>query len=104
MPKLIVLCSNYEPSQFPRKPDETKRFYTYGFGAMFGKLYHKFLDKYEIEVWRTDCYCEQKYYEENINGITYKVFKARKVYKLGHYSVKFIKDLKREYTKSDNVM
>lgn len=104
MRKLIILCSNYEPSQFPRKPDEANRFYTYGFGAMFGKLYYNYLDKYEIEVWRTDRYCEQKYYQKIVNGITYRVYKARNVYKIGHYSLKFLSDLKKEYKENDPLM
>ena len=104
MQKILVLCSNYEPSQFPKKPDETNRFYTYGFGSGFGKLFKNHLAGYEIEIWRIDSYCEQNYYEKNIDGLKFRVFKSFHVPKLGHFSLRFIKSLRNEYKKSNPLL
>ena len=104
MQKVLVLCSNYEPSQFPKKPDETGRFYTYGFGGSFGKLFKKHLKGYEIEIWRLDSYCENDYYERNIDGFKYRVFKSIRIPKIGHFSRKFLSALKKEYRETDPLL
>ncbi len=95
--KIIVLCFNYEPSQFPSKPDNENRFYTYGFGGTFGKLFHNYLNGYEVEVWRLDGYCDGKYFEKIIDGIKFKVYRSLNIIKLGYYSGKFLKALRREH-------
>ncbi|MBN8586561.1 MAG: glycosyltransferase family 4 protein [Ignavibacteria bacterium] len=94
--KIVVLCFNYEPSQFPVKPDTENRFYTYGFGSTFGRLFNNYLKQYSTEVWRIDGYCKEKYYEKNIDNIKYRVFKAAHLSKLGYFSWNYIKELKRE--------
>lgn len=102
--KVLILCSNYEASQFPRSPDEENRFYTYGFGGHFGRIFSKHLDSYDIEVWRTDSYIEKDYYESEIGRIKYKVFRSKLVKKLGSYSLSFLKELKKEVLNSNAVL
>ena len=104
MQKVLVLCFNYEPSQFPKKPDGTPKFYTYGFGSMFGKLFSKDLKGYQIEVWRLDGYCEKKYYEHEINGLKFRVFKSFKIPQIGHFSLRFLKELRKEYKASNPLL
>lgn len=96
MTKVVVLCNNYEPNHFPTEPDEEDRFFTYGFGSTFGKLISTYLRGYEVEVWRIDRYCKDKFYSKSVNGITYRVFKSTPIYKLGHYSKRFISEIKKE--------
>jgi D-inositol-3-phosphate glycosyltransferase len=96
MQKIVILCINYEPSQFPKEPDNTNRFFTYGFGSLFGEIFSGYLNNYQFEVWRMDSYCIKKYYEKEIKNVKYRVFKSIKIYKLGHYSRKFIKELRKE--------
>ena len=93
--KIVVLCFNYEPSQFPAKPDNDNRFYTYGFGGAFGRLFKNFLKNYEVDVWRIDGYCKGKYFENRIDGIFYRVFGAFHLSKLGYFSAAYIRELKR---------
>ncbi len=102
--KILVLCYNYEASQFPKTPDPADRFFTYGFGGMFGKLFGRYLKGYDIEVWRVDSYCEGKYYEKNIDGIAFRVYRSYSFPKLGHFSFRFIKDLKLERKLNDPVL
>ncbi|MBZ0202750.1 MAG: glycosyltransferase [Ignavibacteria bacterium] len=102
--KILVLCYNYEASQFPKSPDPANRFFTYGFGGMFGKLLRKYLGDYDIEVWRVDSYCEEKYYEKKIDGVVFKVFCSYSIPKLGHFSWQFIKDLKKEQKLNEPVL
>lgn len=95
MSRVLVLCNNYEESNFPKEPDNEDRFYTYGFGNSFGNLISSYLSDYEVEVWRLDCFCKDRYYSKTLNGIKYRVFKARSIYKLGHYSRQFISEIKK---------
>ena len=101
--KIVVLCFNYEPSQFPRKPDNENRFYTYGFGGTFGRLFHNYIKGYDIEVWRIDGYCDGEYFEKTIDNVKFKVFRSLNIFKLGYYSRKFLKELKAEYKLNDPV-
>lgn len=96
IPKIIVLCFNYEPSQFPKEPDPENRFYTYGFGGTFGRLFHNYIKGYEVEVWRIDGYCIGKYFEKTIDSVKFKVYRSLNIFKLGYYSGRFLKDLKTE--------
>lgn len=102
--KILVLCYNYEASQFPKSPDPANRFFTYGFGGMFGKLLSRYLREYDIEVWRVDSYCEAKFYEKKIEKIIFKVFRSYSIPKLGHFSWRFISDLKKEQSLNDPVL
>lgn len=104
MQKVLVLCYNYEASQFPKMPDEANRFYTYGFGGQFGKLIRKYGTEYSIEVWRMDSFCKGKYFEKDVDNIKYKVFRSTRVPKLGHFSIRFIRELKKEYKRSDPIL
>lgn len=101
--KIVVLCFNYEPSQFPVKPDNDNRFYTYGFGSTFGRLFANYIKKYEIEVWRLDGYCDGSYYENSLDNIKYRIFGALKIYKLGFFSLKYIKELRKEKQNTDTI-
>jgi len=101
--KIIVLCFNYEPSQFPVKPDSENRFYTYGFGSTFGKLFNNQLTEYKIEVWRIDGYCDGKYHEKHLDGIKFRVFGAFHFSKLGYLSLKYISELKKAKKNSDTL-
>ncbi len=102
-PKIIVLCFNYEPSQFPKKPDNENRFYTYGFGSTFGKLFNTYLKQYDIEVWRTDGYCEEKYYEKYIDNIKFRIFRSVHFNKLGYFSWKYVKELRKYRNYKDTI-
>ena len=101
--KIIVLCFNYEPSQFPVKPDAENRFYTYGFGSTFGRLFSNYLKQYDVEVWRIDGHCEDKYSEKKIDNIKFRVFKALNLSKLGYFSWYYVKELKKEKQNSRTV-
>lgn len=94
--KIIVLCFNYEPSHFPVIPDDENRFYTYGFGSNFGKLFNNYLKKYDVEVWRLDGYCKDKYYDKIIDNIKFRIFKAKQISKLGFVSLNYASELIKE--------
>lgn len=101
--KIIVLCFNYEPSQFPVKPDSENRFFTYGFGSTFGRLFNNHLKNYETEVWRIDGYCEGSYHETHIDGIYFRVFGAFHFSKLGYFSARYISELKKARQNRDTI-
>ena len=96
MQKVIILTYNYEPTQFPTEPDEKNRFYTYGFGANFGNLFNTYLKQYKFEVWRIDSHCKGKYFEKEIDGLKFKVFRSIKIHKLIHLSFSLLKELRKE--------
>lgn len=102
--KVLILCSNYEESRFPKSPDAGNRFFTYGFGGHFGRLFSNNIDSYEIEVWRLDNHVDNKYYEKRIDGILYRVYKSTGIKKIGLFSWAFIKELKREFKNSSPVL
>lgn len=101
--KIIVLCFNYEPSQFLKSPDPENRFFTYGFGSNFGKLFGKYFQNYDTEVWRNDAYCDDKYYEKNLDNVKFKVFKSKKIGILRFYSKKFFKELSLERNNKNTI-
>ncbi len=103
-PKIIVLCYNYELSQFPKEPDKENRFFTYGFGGTFGRLFAAHLESYDFEVWRLDGNIENKYYEKKIDGILFKIFRAWTINKLGLFSWTYIKELKKEVNRSNPIL
>lgn len=67
-------------------------------------LFSTHLKQYKFEVWRLDSYCENKYYEKTIDGLKFRVFKSVRVPKLGHFSYKYIKELKKEYKATDPLL
>jgi len=101
--KIIVLCFNYEPSQFPVEPDTENRFFTYGFGGTFGKLFRNYLKSYNVEVWRIDGYCTPKYAEKTIDNIRYRVFRSFNIARMGDYSRSFLREIKQEFKASDPI-
>lgn len=104
MQKVIILTYNYEPTQFPTEPDSENRFYTYGFGACFGNLFNKYLKQYKFEVWRIDSYCKRKYYEKEIDGLKFKVFRSFKIHKLVHFSYSMLRELREEIKRTNPLL
>jgi len=98
--KAIVICHNYEPEHIPRKPDAEKRFYTYGFGGNFGKNIKRYINEYEVEVWRLDGYTD-RYYEDIVNDVRYRVFPSFHISNVMDFSLKFLIELKKEVRKSN---
>ncbi|MEO6691039.1 MAG: glycosyltransferase [Saprospiraceae bacterium] len=103
MKKILVLCINYEKSVFPEATVSDNRFYTYGFGAGAGKNLKAYLKEYDVEVWRLDNKV-RRYYEENINGILYKVFPSIQIKGFTDFSFKFLRELKKEVKKTNPVL
>jgi glycosyltransferase involved in cell wall biosynthesis len=101
--KIIVVCHNYEPEHIPGKPDDEKRFYTYGFGGNFGKNIKKYISEYDVEVWRLDGYTD-RYYEDVVNGVKYRVFPSFHVRNVLDFSLKLIICLKKEVKLSNPVL
>jgi len=103
MTKVIILTYNYELNNFPEDEDSDSRFYTYGFGSGTARLIQKYLNGYTTEVWRLDSYCRKAYYEKEVNGIRYRVFKSSLITRTVHYSGYFLKEIKKENNKSNPV-
>lgn len=103
MQKIIILTFNYEPSNFPKEPDENNRFYTYGFGSKLGKIICDHLQGYEVEVWRLDSYCKGKIHEKRLGDITYRVFHSKLLGKFLHLSGSYFKAMKNAEVKYDPV-
>ena len=102
--KVVVICYNYEPDQFPKEPDEGNRFYTYGFGGGVGKIFSKYLPEcYEVEVWRLDGYVE-RYYEKSYLGAKFRVFPSFHKKNVFDFSIKFLRELKKEVKKTDPIL
>lgn len=103
MKKIIVICHNYESVHTPREPDPDNRFYTYGFGGNIGKYIKKFLPQYEVEVWRLDGY-SGGYYETDLFGVHYRVFPSFHRVNVYDFSLKFMRELKKEVKKTDPIL
>ncbi|MCI0448584.1 MAG: glycosyltransferase family 4 protein [Chlorobi bacterium] len=101
--KVLVICHNYEPEHIPPKPDEEKRFYTYGFGGNFGKNIKKYISEYEVEVWRLDGYAGG-YYEDIVNLVKYRVFPSFHISNVADISLKFLFELKKEVKKNNPIL
>ncbi len=101
--KVIVIGYNYEPEHIPVEPDKDNRFFTYGFGGNFGRHLRKYLDQYEVEVWRLDGYVK-KYYESEVSGVKFRVFPAFNISKVITFSYRFIRELKKEVKISNPIL
>lgn len=102
--KIIVICYNYEPEQFPKEPDEENDFYTYGFGGNVGRNFKKYLsNNYEIEVWRLDGYVKN-FYEKSFLGIKFRVFPSFHINNVSDFSLRFLRELRKETKKSNPIL
>jgi len=101
--KVIVIGYNYEPEHIPKEPDADNRFFTYGFGGNFGRHLKKYLDKYDVEVWRLDGYVK-KYYEAEVSGVRFRVFPAFNISKVITFSYRFIREMKKEVKNTNPIL
>ena len=95
MKKLIFIHNNYEPEQFPKKPDVEEKFFTYGFGSNLARHFKKYYPAYTVEMWRLDGYTD-KYYEKNVENVLFRIFPSVRINKFVEFSYKFIKELRKE--------
>ncbi|RPI15687.1 MAG: glycosyltransferase [Ignavibacteriae bacterium] len=103
MKKVIYLHKNFDPDYTPKVPDEEDRFYTYGFGSNLAKNFKLYHPEYEVEVWRIDSYTKQ-YGEKVINGVLMRIFPAVMFGPFGEFSIRFIRELKKEVKKSNPIL
>ena len=87
----------------PREPDPENRFYTYGFGGAMGRNIKKYINEYEVEIWRLDPYTKG-YFEKDLGGIRYRVFPSLHLRNVFDFSFKFLKELKREVKKTAPIL
>lgn len=103
MNKIIFIHYNYEPEHFLRTPDPDDRFYTYGFGSFFARNLKHFYPAYEVEMWRLDSFIDQ-YYQKNVQGVLFRIFPSKTIFKLGDFSRMMIRELKAEIEKNDPII
>ncbi|MGA2668191.1 MAG: glycosyltransferase family 4 protein [Ignavibacteria bacterium] len=103
MNKIIFIHYNYEPEHFLRTPDPDDRFYTYGFGSFFARNLKHFYPAYEVEMWRLDSFIDQ-YYQKNVQGVLFRIFPSKTIFKLGNFSRMMIRELKAEIEKNDPII
>jgi glycosyltransferase involved in cell wall biosynthesis len=101
--KIIVIGHNYEPVHVPREPDTENRFFTYGFGGAMGRNIKKYLNGYEVEIWRLDGYAKG-YFEKELDGIRYRVFPSLHLKNVLDFSFRFLRELKKEVKKTDPIL
>jgi len=102
--KIVLLCHNYEPAYTLKEPDPENRFFTYGFGGNFGKNIKLYSPDYDVEVWRLDSKINKPYYESNINGVKFKIFKSFNAGMFFEYSFKYFRELKKEIKQNDPIL
>ena len=101
--KIVIICHNYESEHMPLKPDPENRFFTYGFGSNVGRSLKKYCPDYDIEVWRLDSYVD-KYYEENVQGVKFRIFRSFRIRNIVEFSLKFLIELKKEVKENDPLL
>lgn len=103
MQKIIYVHNNYEPDNFPKEPDESDRFYTYGFGSNLARHFKFFYPEYEVEMWRIDSEID-RYYEKTVENVKFRIFPSFRINKYLEYSHRFIKEMKKEIKKSNPIL
>jgi glycosyltransferase involved in cell wall biosynthesis len=101
--KIIFIHNNYEPEHFLRIPDAEDRFFTYGFGSFFARNLKCYYPQYEIEMWRLDSYTD-KYYEKCVQGVRFRIFPSKNIFKIGDFSKQFIRELRIEVENNDPIL
>jgi hypothetical protein len=103
MKRIIYIHNNYEPARVPLKPDIENRFYTYGFGSNLARNFKRFYPEYTVEMWRLDGFTD-RYYEKEVQGVKHRVFPAVIIKPFGEFSLKFVKELKKELKKNKSIL
>jgi len=101
--KVIYIHNNYEPENFPRKPDPDDRFFTYGFGSSLARSFKKYNPDFTVEMWRIDGYVD-KYHEKEVQGVKFRIFPAFRIGRWGEVSLRFIRELRRELKKNKCIL
>lgn len=99
MKKVIYIHNNYEPAQITKNPDKEDRFYTYGFGSSLARNFKKYNPEFEVEMWRVDGFTDG-YYEKIVQEVKHRIFPSVYINHLGDFSLKFIRELRRELKKN----
>jgi glycosyltransferase involved in cell wall biosynthesis len=103
MRKIIFIHNNYEPDRFLKTPDKEDRYYTYGFGSHFARNFKFYYPDYNVEMWRLDSYTKN-YNEKTVQGVRFRIYKSNHIHKLGDFSRRFVKELKKEVKATDPIL
>jgi glycosyltransferase involved in cell wall biosynthesis len=101
--KIIYITYNYDSSKdFPNNPNEGDRFYTYGFGGTLSRQFKQYCPEWEVECWRLAG--TKGYTEKTISGVVFKVFPSIHIKSIGHFSLKFLRELRKEVKKTNPIL
>jgi glycosyltransferase involved in cell wall biosynthesis len=91
--RVIYIQQHIKNSGYHPPKNLIPNFITFGFAGLYGRNFKKNNPDYQVEVWRLDSSIN-KYIDEIIDDVTYRIFPAKGNKLTGIYSFKFIKSLK----------
>lgn len=103
MKKVIYITHNYDPRSFLPEPDDEDRFYTFGFGSTRSRKFKYSFPDWEVECWRLGANVN-KYYEKSVQGVLFRIFPSIQIKSLGDFSLKFLKELRKEVKKNHPIL
>ena len=95
MYKVVYIDYNFIDKRYPNSVNDGDKFFTYGFSSVYARKFKKYNPEIKVECWKVDSRIKDLH-EKNIENVRHIIFPSIRFGKLGHYSGKLIKYLKRE--------
>ena len=87
----------------PSNIKDGNNYFTYGWGGLCSRKFKEYNHNVKVECWKTD-YKAKRIYEREISGVTFKIFPAYNIKRLGDYSPKLLRYIEKEVLKNRKVI
>lgn len=101
--KVTYIDYQHGDKRYPNTISDGDKFFTYGFGSIYARKFKKYNPDIIVECWKADSRIKD-IYRKNIEEVNYIIFPSIKFGKLGHYSFKLIKHLRKELKTGNKVI
>lgn len=91
---LVYIDRNFIDCRYPNKPSDGDSFYTHGFSSIYARQFKKYNPEIVVECWKADPRIN-RIIEKEIEGVFYRMFPSLNLGKIGQYSHKMVRFLKK---------
>ncbi len=103
MYKVIYMHYNFIDKRYPNSPNDGDAFFTHGFGGLQSRWFKKINPDIEVECWKADSRIKKVMFKK-IDGVKFIMFPSIKIGKLGHLSLKMIKELRLRIKNKEKII
>ncbi len=91
---VVYIDRNFIDNRYPNKPSDGTSFYTHGFGSIYAREFKKYNPEITVECWKADPRISDAI-DNEFQGVCYRMFPSWNLGKIGQYSPKMIRFLKK---------